>query len=411
MTKRTLSICIFAVVAVLFTLPGLAGAQRGGRARLRKYEARYHVIYTDLPRDKAYEAIARVNAMDEEYYKRTKGFGGKIRKKLPFYLYSRHKDYLASLDKKFANSAGVYTGKELKAVADEKLVGWGQVWRVVQHEGFHQFAHMVISRGKGTLPIWLNEGLAEYFGEAIWTGDNMVAGLIDPGATWRKGDKIFTRQGRLQRVQEEIKQGDFMSFAKMIAMTPGQWNAKLIKSNYDQVWSMVHFLVHAKDGKYRKRFQNYLGDVVKGKDSLGAFRKRFGNLRRLQKRYEKWWLGLGENPTAELYDKATVQTLTSFLARAYLRKIRFETAEEFFTLARKGELDIDAKRAKKLWLPPALLSQALQNAQRHKNWQIKPGRRRRPTLRLTRPDGMVLEGSFTLRGRKGIGAVTVKIKK
>jgi hypothetical protein len=35
-------------------------------------------------------------------------------------------------------------------------------WHVVQHEGFHQFVAQVI---RGDMPIWANEGLAEYFGE------------------------------------------------------------------------------------------------------------------------------------------------------------------------------------------------------------------------------------------------------
>ena len=54
-----------------------------------------------------------------------------------------------------------------------------RTWHTVQHEGFHQFAHVVI---RGDLPIWVNEGLAEYFGEAVFTGDGFVSGVIPPTA-------------------------------------------------------------------------------------------------------------------------------------------------------------------------------------------------------------------------------------
>ena len=30
------------------------------------------------------------------------------------------------------------------------------------------------------MPTWLNEGLAEYFGEGIFTGDGFVTGVISP---------------------------------------------------------------------------------------------------------------------------------------------------------------------------------------------------------------------------------------
>ena len=42
-----------------------------------------------------------------------------------------------------------------------------------------KFAHATIGH---KLPPWLDEGLAEYFGEAIFTGDGYVDGAIPP---WR----------------------------------------------------------------------------------------------------------------------------------------------------------------------------------------------------------------------------------
>jgi hypothetical protein len=32
----------------------------------------------------------------------------------------------------------------------------------------------------GELPIWVNEGMAEYFGEGIFTGDGFITGVIPP---------------------------------------------------------------------------------------------------------------------------------------------------------------------------------------------------------------------------------------
>ena len=44
------------------------------------------------------------------------------------------------------------------------------MWHVAQHEGFHQFAW---SRFAEDLPVWVNEGMAEFFGESVIVGDTL----------------------------------------------------------------------------------------------------------------------------------------------------------------------------------------------------------------------------------------------
>src|SRR4051812_30303397 len=62
-----------------------------------------------------------------------------------------------------------------------------------------------------------------------------------------------------------------------------------------------------------------------------------------------WWLGLGDHPTSELYDRATVGILTSFLARAWAAGERFE-GFEVFARTRPEAL----KQPEGQWLPPTL---------------------------------------------------------
>ena len=74
---------------------GSKKAGEAGPAKLVKYEIRYYVIHSDLDIDTVREAAARMNGMAEEYHRRTKGFAGKIRKKLAFYLFRTPAAYLA----------------------------------------------------------------------------------------------------------------------------------------------------------------------------------------------------------------------------------------------------------------------------------------------------------------------------
>jgi hypothetical protein len=366
-------------------------------ARLRAHRTRYYVIYTDLAGDDVREATARMTAMAEEYHRRTRGFAGRIRRRLPFYLFRREEDYRRAGG--LPGSAGMYTGERLMAVAqggtDEQL------WHVVQHEGFHQFVHQVIG---GAIPVWVNEGLAEYFGQGIWTGDGFVTGLIPPR--------------RLARLQGFLRGGKVLPLADMLRMTTQEWNEALdpngvdrgadrprspartdyrmpprdrsARVQYDQAWSMVHFLVHAEGGRHRKAFAGFLRDVSGGAAWNEAFSRRFGrNLAAFEQRYKAWWLGRRPDATWELYARAVVQTMTSFLARASSRGQNFTDAEAFFRAARSGEL----KSHPTQWLPPRLLNAMLLHARRYRGWSLDQ-RGKLPKLILRWPDGTVFTGTF-----------------
>jgi len=382
MNRVRLIHCGLAIGLVAMSLPA-AGPGRP-KASLRTYQTRYYVIHTDLELDTVREAAARLTGMAEEYHRRTKGFAGVIRKRLGFYLFSNKADYHAAGGP--AGSAGVYTGKALMAIAPKQY--GDRIWRIVQHEGFHQFAHTVISR---RLPVWVDEGLAEYFGHGVWTGDGYVTGVIPPG--------------RLKRVKVMIRSGRVMPFMDMLMMNRKTWNSHLAMRNYDQAWSMVQFLVHAEGGKYRKAFGAFISDIAARRPWKQAFVNRFGrDVKGFQQRYGEWWLSLPKAPTAELYDKAVVQTLTSFLARAFARGQKFATAEEFFRLAGEEKLKADSKQ----WLPPGLLAKALAQASKLKEWSLVSGKA--PALILTQADGVKFTGTFSLDSAR-VGQVKVTIRR
>ncbi|MDP7287202.1 MAG: DUF1570 domain-containing protein [Phycisphaerae bacterium] len=349
--------------------------------KLNKYTTKYYVLHTDLDKDMTRQAVVRITAMAEEYFNRTRSFAGRINTRFPLYLYKNRKEYNKHPGV-ISGSAGMYNGRSLIATAPRP----GGSWRVVQHEGFHQFAHKVI---KGHLPVWLNEGLAEYFGRGVWTGDKLVVGLISKGS--------------LGRVQGAIKGDSLMPLGKMLEMSQKDWNSKLSSRNYLQAWSMVHFLVHADNGKYQKALSGYIRDLSTGRSSSAVFRKWFGsNTKAFQACYVQWWTRLPDNPTAELYERIKVFTLTSYLARAYCTRREFETFEAFATAASDGTFDKVFAEIGKLkpmyWLPVSLLTRTMPSGSGKSQWSLleKPGF---PRLKLTRSDGSSLVGSFTLGNR------------
>lgn len=360
-----------------------------GKPPLQRYETDYYIIFTDQDANMVREASARMKVMAEEYYRRTKAFGGVINKKFPFYLYSDPNDYYAAEGPK--GSAGVYihAGSNGRLMAMAPSTG-GYVWHVVQHEAFHQFVHMIMG---GKLPIWQNEGLAEYFAEASWTGDGLVTGVIP----WNPKHGSH----RMADVKESIKDNKFMPFKKFFDVTPREWNSKVEDANssshayYDQAWSMVQFFVHADEGKYRNAYGEFIADLARGTSPHMAYANRFGrDGEAIEKRYRQWWLEMKDDAPLETFAQATVATLTSFMARAYGAKIKFESADDFFKAGEEGKLYVDPRTRPKLWLPPSLLNRALAGASWLKEWSIQTSPKGVPKLVLKLSDGKTFTGSF-----------------
>jgi hypothetical protein len=103
-------------------------------------------------------------------------------RRMPLYVLRTYKAYLellAGFGVNAANSGGVFFRTA------NKQSGWPpgsrarsrlKMYNVLQHEGFHQFADARIMFG---MPPWVNEGLAEYFGDAIMVGNELVVGRLD----------------------------------------------------------------------------------------------------------------------------------------------------------------------------------------------------------------------------------------
>ena len=354
-----------------------------GQTRLKTYETRYYIIHTDLDRDAVREADSRITAMAEMYYERTRGFGGAITRKLPFYLFSTRQEYYAAGG--MPGSAGFFDGQRLMAIAGQSTDA--TTWHVIQHEGFHQFVQAFIG---GDIPIWVNEGLAEYFGQGIFTGDSYVTGVVPPE--------------RLARLQKWIEQGQAKSIAEIMTTSHALWNAGLSQVNYDQAWSMVHFLAHAGRGRYQSAFNGFIGDVSRGMKWEHAWRKNFGSgTREFEEQWRQYWLNMPADATEDLYAEATVATLTSFYARAFSQRQIFQTFEAFCDAARAGTLKSNPDD----WLPPSLLRDALQQADQSGQWQVRK-RAAGYALVCTLADGTTLTGSFKVRGRRVQGG-SVKV--
>lgn len=343
-------------------------------AELRTIQTKYYTIHTDLSEDDAREAELRLTLMAEEYARRLEGLAGAVRERLPFFLFKDMRDYIAAGGE--PGSVGVFKGDRLMAVQFAKAPD--ELWKTVQHEGFHQFVLAAVGPG---IPIWANEGMAEYFSHGVFCGDRFMVGFIPPD--------------RLARVQKGIRERKFKKIAEMLHLPHQDWNNELKLTNYDQAWSMVHFLAHADNGKYQQEFIGYLRDVSRGQDADRMWSKHFGNdATAFQRRWESYWLDMKGRPTDDLYAEATLSTLTSFYARARIERQSFDTIDAFLKAGRDGTLKLT-----KNWLPPTLFKDAAGDAASHGTWSIA-GKGSSTYLQVELEGGLVLEGRYKTNGDK-----------
>lgn len=357
-----------------------AGAANLQAAGLVEYETPYYILATDIDVSRAPDIAQRMTRMAEEYHQRTRSFSGEIRRKFRFELYRWPEDYYAAGGP--SGSGGVYTYRgrndgKLMAIAGEKT--GERTWHVIQHEGFHQFAHQVMG---GARPPWLNEGLAEYFGHSVFVGDGFVSGVLPTG--------------RVKRIQLLMQNDKFMPLEQMMLLSQGEWNAELQSVNYDMGWSLVQFLAHGDNDKYQKPFERFMIDIGRGADWRDVWLKQFGSIRGFEQRWRNYWLNLEESPSRDLYRKAGLSILTSYLARANLQGERYDDYDAMITAIKVHRSSRPSKDA----LPNYLVDSAFRWLDDVKEAKIENHPNGSQEIHLTLSDGQYAIGQYTRKGKR-----------
>jgi hypothetical protein len=220
--------------------------------KLYSFESGAYKITTDVDKELANDVAAHMDEVFKEYAGRFGRAGFKPNpwaavkpgERMPLYVLRRQKDYIDFLNGfgvNAKNTGGVFFRTPEK---ESGLATWveGQgrlaMYSVLQHEGFHQFADSRIALG---LPPWVNEGIAEYFGEAVIVEGKLKLGMLD--------------RERLERVRRAVKAGDALGFGELMKMDNDAWNKRVAAGDksaalmYDQAWSVCYFLIHGNKGK------------------------------------------------------------------------------------------------------------------------------------------------------------------
>lgn len=257
---------------LLVLLVAAAGAGPEGRAgipRLYTFTSRHYTIKTNLPRTEAAVFGRHMDIVFQEYTKRFRFLGAVSEDKMPLYLFQTKDQYQTFLGQHGIN-ASHSGGMFFMRPQIRGLATWiqdrprSQIFAVLQHEGFHQFAQRFFGT---SLPVWANEGLAQYFEDGIFVQQRMILGQ--------------RHERRVKAVRQALHAGTAIDFDQMIEMTSEQWHQRVTSGNtqvalmYDQAWSMAYYMVRTRKRR-AEAFVRYIEMLSDGIAPDTAFHKVFG---------------------------------------------------------------------------------------------------------------------------------------
>ncbi|MEM6394318.1 MAG: DUF1570 domain-containing protein [Planctomycetota bacterium] len=269
-THRHTPAALLSCTLALLLTAWLAQTTTAQPVDLRTVKSRAYTIHTNLSNAELKPYAQHMDQVYAAFSRRFADFRARTKRQPDLYLFATQRDYvqhMATLGINASASGGMffYRGSESGLATFTDDVPMDFTLETLQHEGFHQFAFSHIGTD---LPLWVNEGLAVYFEQAIMVRGKLKLGVAEPR--------------RIQIMRDAINNNQAMRFNDLINITSQQWHSNMLSGHphgrlqYTQSWSVVHFLIHGDNGKYRRAFQRYLSLISNGRTSQTAFAEAFG---------------------------------------------------------------------------------------------------------------------------------------
>lgn len=189
---------------------------------------------------------------------------------------------------------------------------------------YHEYTHYVIGLNYDNVPVWLNEGLAEFFGELQVFKNEVRLGSVNKGAI-----RYFTKNPF----------PDIAPIAQADRNSPLYNEANKASSLYKMAWQITHYAFMSEKGREGQYIFKLLDLAQKGVPSKQAMEAVFGDLNELKKTLKRRWKK-GRYPvmtikTQQLLEKTRYekQVLTQEQVDAHLGA--------YYAYSRNGTLDMN----------------------------------------------------------------------
>jgi tetratricopeptide (TPR) repeat protein len=195
---------------------------------------------------------------------------------------------------------------------------------------FHEYVHLHMEDNVPRAPVWLNEGLAEFYGHLQFNGSEALLGAPLPYLNLLRSQEmlplttLLTIDHSSPHYNEQDKSGVF----------------------YGESWALVHYLMLGGPGR-QDQFKRFLQQVSRGEDTAKSLEESFGMTLDTLDKELRAYVNRGELPTLRLttsdpqsYSYTAIQrtSLSDAEASYYLGDLllhinRPEEAERYFKQA------------------------------------------------------------------------------
>ena len=303
------------VVAIAALVAGAGPAQ----GMFHTLKTDHYDVATDVSPQFTTLVGRHMEAIYKAYVARLRGYRMRTDARFTVKVFSWRKDYYASVPPELMGSAGAFVSDLRLLAAFREGRTDEQVFRTLYHEGFHQFLFTCVTRNP---PLWVNEGLAEYFFEATWNGTGFTTGQAPIE--------------RLHIVKTALRQQDHIPLAVLFAMETESWLHNLRREptrsslQYSEAWSVVHFLIHAQGGRHRAKLLKYLRLMSSGGGHGDAFQKSFGTqVGAFEKAWARYVMGL--KPGADSVCRNNLDMLAHLALMVYGQPRKFTSLKGLHT--------------------------------------------------------------------------------
>lgn len=141
------------------------------------------------------------------------------------------------------------------------------------HVLYHEYTHRILGLNFSWLPVWLNEGLAEFFGST-------------------EIDDADVRQGQPRaEVVAFLREVRMMDLDKFFSVDPtsGEYNEQTRATVfYAQAWAIVHYLILGDKGAHGEQLNDFVREIAAGTPEEEARTKAFGDPKVLQSTLKRY---------------------------------------------------------------------------------------------------------------------------